>query len=93
MNFPKPKDYPKTIYIREITWKIQFTKKIIHFGDTEPNKHVIRIKIGMSDRETFNTFVHEVLHAMDFSHKINLNHKTVYALEVAIAEFLVDNFL
>jgi hypothetical protein len=89
----EPNKYPKKIYIKNETYRIVFTDKIEHYGDTDPVKNLIRIRAGMSRRETFNTFVHELIHAMEFTHNIKLKHKAVYKLERAIVELLVDNFL
>ncbi len=90
---PDPSKYPKRIFIKNETYRIVFTDKITHYGDTDPVKCRIRIRAGMSRRETYMTFIHEILHAMAFAGDFKLKHKTVYALEKSIFELLCDNFL
>lgn len=90
---PDQDKYPKKIYIRNDVYKVVFKEGLKDFGDTDPVKLVIRIKSGMSKRETFSTFIHEVLHALEFSHDIKIKHKQVHKMERALFELLVDNFL
>lgn len=94
-QLPPASKYPKKIYIRNECYKIKFTKRIQHFGDTDPVSRVIRIRAGMSKRETFKTMIHELLHALSFEggKRLKMRHKLVYALEDAITELLLDNFL
>lgn len=92
-QLPAQKDYPKKIHIRNETYKIVFSKRIKHYGDTDPVKCVIRIRAGMSRRETFMTFIHEMLHAIAFEGEFKLKHKLVYELERYLFEVLVDNFI
>lgn len=92
-QLPKPHKYPRRIHIKNETYRIVFTSKIKHYGDTDPVKCVIRIRSGMSARETFSTFIHELLHAVAFEGDFKLKHKTVYSLEQALFELLIDNFI
>ncbi len=92
MKVPEIKDYPKKIYIRGDVYRIVFIKNLKELGVTSTDPDVIKIKAGMSKNETFKTFIHEVLHAMEFSWPIELSHKTVYRLEEAIFSLLIDNF-
>lgn len=92
-KLPSIKHYPKKVFVRNFTYTVKFTDKITHYGDTDSKKKEIRIKKGMSERSTFITFIHELLHALSDEHKLDLKHDTVYALEEALAELLVDNFL
>jgi hypothetical protein len=92
---PKASQYPKRIYVKGEVYKVTFTTKIKHFGDTDSETKVIRIRSGMSKRETFKTFLHELLHAIEFEcdFKSTLKHSQIYDLEDAIFELLIDNFL
>lgn len=90
---PEQKNYPKKVFVTNEYYRIQFCKRMKDFGLTDPVKLVIKIKAGMSKRETFCTFIHELIHAIEFSHNIKIKHKTVYKLERALFELLVDNFL
>lgn len=85
--------YPKKVWIKNECYRVVFSKSIKHYGETDALSKTIRIRFGMSPRETMRTFIHECLHAMDFENpKLKLKHKQVYALEEAIYEFLYDNF-
>lgn len=93
MNIPKPSEYPKIIYFGAERYKIRFKKGLDCFGETDWDRKTIRIKYGMSRRETLATLIHELLHVAEFEAPIKLKHKTVYKLEKAIVELLIDNFL
>lgn len=90
---PKNRTYPKKIYFRSEVYKLKFVAKMEHYGETDPERKEIRIKKGMSDRETFKTLVHELLHLVEFEAPIKIRHKMIYKLEEAISELLMDNFL
>jgi len=92
-KLPTQKQYPKSIHFSLQTYEIRFVKNLKHYGDTDPEKKLIRIKAGLSPRMTLTTFVHELLHVIEFEHPLKLAHKTVYSLEAAILELLLDNFL
>lgn len=88
--------YPKTIEVGRDIYKIKFVKKFkdgVTLGETDPEKLEIRILKGMSKRETLSCFIHEVIHALEFSHEIGIKHKLVYQLERAALELILDNFL
>lgn len=93
MMIPRIKDYPKVIYLRGERYKLQFVKKCNYLGQTNAVKKTIKIKAGMSKNETFRTIIHEFLHLLEFEFPIKIKHKTVYKLEEAIFQLLIDNFL
>lgn len=88
-----PKTCPRIFYVGGEGYKILFTKKIKHCGDTDGAAKVIRIRLGMSPRETMATLIHELIHALDFEYNFKIKHKTVYKMERAMISFLLDNFL
>ncbi len=92
-KFPDPSKYPKLIYVTNESYKVVFIKKMKDYGETNYDKRIIKLRAGMSNRETFTTFIHEMLHALHHEHGFKLKHKQVYALEKSIFELLVDNFL
>lgn len=92
-KLPNPANYPASVYVTNESYRIVFSSKLQDFGICDPEKKTITIKSGMSDRETFNTLVHELLHAIEFEHGLKIKHKMIYKLEKAIVEMLVDNFL
>lgn len=93
MRVPTAKQYPKKLSYGSETYKVRFVKKLNNVGETDGIEKEIRIRADMSDTETLRTFIHEVLHLLEFEHPIKIKHKTVYKLEVAIFNFLLDNFL
>jgi hypothetical protein len=93
MRIPTAKQYPASVSIRGETYKILFVKNLDCLGETNWEDKTIKIRAGMSKNETFRTFIHESLHAIEFDWPVNLKHKTVYKLEKAIFQFLLDNFL
>lgn len=93
MKIPKHSEYPKQLWVKGDSYKILFVKNLKFLGETDSEKHTIKIKAGMSKNETFRTFIHEALHALEFSYPIKIKHKTVYKLEKAIFQLFIDNFL
>lgn len=92
-RFPKISDYPKSIYVRAETYKVIFKSTLPEdtLGWTDSGTHTISIKNGLSPRETFSTFVHELLHALEFEGNLKIKHKTVYKLEKMLVELYIDN--
>ena len=88
-----PRGYPKKIYFQGECYKVQFKKRLGCYGETNAKRKTIHIHSGMSPRETLATFIHELLHVVEFEGPVKLKHKTVYKLERAIMELLLDNFL
>jgi hypothetical protein len=60
-------------------------------GYCDSESKVLFIKDGQLVDETFKTVIHELLHAIDDTYKIKLSHTQVRKLELAIAEFLIQN--
>ena len=87
----KIKDYPTSLYIGGEEYTIRFCN-IKHCGDTNAATKMIRIRRGMSERETLATLVHELLHAGEFEFGIKVKHKAIYKFERAIMSLLLDNF-
>lgn len=91
----KKREYPKEIYIGGSVYKIKFVRTVLrdhgNAGCCDPEKKEIRIKYGQSPKETFSTFVHECIHALEFEHDLRISHKLVYQLELAVMDFLMQN--
>ena len=93
MKVPAVKDYPKVIYVRGDAYKLSFVKRLDCHGITDSGRKTIKIRAGMSAHETFRTVIHEVLHAIEFTHPVRMKHETVYKLEQALFELILDNGL
>jgi hypothetical protein len=94
-RLPTPTKYPKKLHVRQEIYRVIFTSRLDKdtLGITDSGDRTIRIKLGMSRRQTFRTFIHEVLHALEFEFGIKIKHKSVYKYSKAIHHLLVDNFL
>ena len=99
----KKKDYPKELRIGDSVYRVKFvsylrgyTKKgklEVLYGVCDPSTLEIFISRRLDLEETFKTFVHEVLHAIEFEYDIELKHSLIGKLEQPIFEFLRDNVL
>lgn len=97
-GLPDPKKYPRRVYVRDSYYKILFVEaedKDLDgaIGICDPARQFIKIRKGMSPRETLATFIHEMAHALEFEYNIPIKHKAVYKLEKAVFNLLLDNFL
>lgn len=89
-----PKRYPSTLIFNGEEYKIKFVKKFSEkdtVGECDPSSREIRIKTGQTPKETYKTFLHECLHAIEEEFKVPLKHAVVYKLEDAFFRFLVEN--
>lgn len=92
-KLPKNSSYPTKIYFADECYSLKFKEKFHCYGETDGNKKTITIKSGMSRRATLATVIHELLHVIEFEAPIKMKHKTIYKLEQAIVELILDNFL
>lgn len=53
----------------------------------------IFLTIHQSDTEKIKTLIHEVLHAIEFEYKMDISHKSVEILEIALYRVLKLNKL
>jgi len=91
----KPPNIPARLKIKnrvvyEIVWVDSFKDPDV-LGECRFDVRQIALKKGQSQRETFKTFVHEVIHAMEFEREIKIAHKAIYQLEDAIFYLLFHN--
>lgn len=81
-------------------WTVRFVKYIPHdkpgrycLGASDPEEQTIYILMGQKPRERLSTFVHELIHVLEYEYNISIPHRLVYSLEDPIVRFLVDNYL
>lgn len=96
MKYPKIKDYPDSINIGFKTWRVRFVKKIDGGeedwrGYCSDDDRTILIVSGQGRRATYETFIHECLHAIEYEYKITISHKTIYELEAPLAHLILGN--
>jgi len=88
------RDYPKTLVIGKATYTVEMvphiheTKKRVQRGECCPNTKRIKLLETLNSVELFETFIHEVLHAIEFEGGFKIKHKTIYDLEVPLAKFI-----
>jgi hypothetical protein len=96
MKLPGVRDYPNWIIVNNDPWDLKFTKKSPDdledtLGLCHPGEKCLYIKLGQSRREILETFIHELLHAMEDEYEFNIPHKVVGELEKPLADFLIQN--
>lgn len=57
-----------------------------------PSDMEISIKTGQIREERISTWLHEVIHSWEQAYDLEMSHDLVYKLEVALFNFLKDNF-
>lgn len=93
LRLPTQKEYPKEIHFGHEVYKIKFVKKFKHFGETDSEKKTIVLRDGLGPVQLLSTFIHELLHVIEFEKPLKIKHKHVYKLEQSLVEILLDNFL
>ncbi len=97
MILPKPGKYPKTVNVKDEIYRIRVVKRIPKcdasvFGLCDDGDKIIWIRRQQSPRGMFRTFIHELLHAVESEYKLNLNHKRINVLELALEALITDNY-
>ncbi|NCY21739.1 hypothetical protein EBX31_07265 [bacterium] len=97
---PRQKDYPKDIIVGDSVYLVRFVRAIggepagsdkETLGLCCPGEKEILLKQGMTPRERMSTFIHELLHAIEFEYEIDIPHKLVYQLEGPLTQLVLDN--
>jgi hypothetical protein len=57
----------------------------------ETRQRQIVLKRGMSKKDTWQTYIHELLHVIEFEFKIKISHKLIDQLEAPIFQILKLN--
>lgn len=99
MMWPRLRDYPSVLLVRDSLYDIVFRDRIRHqdVGECdgvccyETERLLVRKKQG-SKKDRFSTAIHEALHAMNEEWNIKLTHAQIYGLERAIIALIDDNF-
>jgi hypothetical protein len=94
----RKKDYPTELFIGDNVWDIKFVRKPLEndpycYGLCDPGELTISIRLGQSPEERLKTFLHELLHAVEYEYKIEIPHSLIARLEDPFARFLIDNYL
>lgn len=81
-------------------WEVIFTKAKLDqdaMGECDFIEEVIRINVAHKKHRTnshiLETLIHELLHAMEHEHEINLGHRVINKLEKPFRDFILGNLL
>ena len=100
---PRRSDYPRELLVGDAVYKIRFVRKIDEGGKVpegsdlevvglcDPSEKEILILQGLDPLERFKALIHELLHAIEFEHDIEMAHALIYKLEEPIAQLLIEN--
>jgi hypothetical protein len=93
MKLLNKKDYPVSIKIGPlgVDYKIEFVNDKKWFGKCSQKKQTIWLNSKLKKPQLFMTFIHEVLHAIEFELGLKVKHKTIYGFEDGLYNFLLDN--
>lgn len=78
----------KVVY--EVVWVDSFEDSNT-VGECRFDVKQIALKMNQSEKELMKTFIHEVLHAIEFERGVKIPHKTIYQLEDALFYILFHN--
>lgn len=90
------RDYPREIMVGEDLWAVRFVRRLpedSQLGLCDPSEQTIYIRLGQTQEERLKTFLHELLHAIEYEYKIVMPHRLIHRLEDPLARFLIDNYL
>lgn len=92
----KPK-IPKEMMIGDELWSVRFTRNIPSkdkdlYGLCDPSDKTIYIRPGLSYRQRLDTLIHELIHALEFEHGFELEHKHVYKIAEGLVNIWLENF-
>lgn len=93
MRAPKISQYPKVVLIgpAKIPYQIKFVRNKKWLGDCSAGKQRIRLVLPQSLDELLMTFLHEVLHAIEFESGKRVKHKNIYRFEEGLYWLLKSN--
>jgi hypothetical protein len=92
----KKRFYPSRVKVKDKHYTVSLVKAASaepsDRGTCDNKDRIILLRNSMTEKETYETFWHETLHALDYEYELKLTHPQVYALEKALAEFISANF-
>lgn len=95
MRLPKEAKYPTSIEVDGEDYRIIFVDQIEGnhtLGLCDPGNRTIQLARGQKPKELLATFIHEVLHAIEFERDLTISHKNVEELAQGLTAILLENF-
>lgn len=90
--------FPKQVTVGDSIWRIVFVRKVRLVKNPEnvmaatcAETQTIEIVYGLSRKELLETFLHEVMHAIEYEYDINIPHDVIYKMEPGLASFFAEN--
>jgi hypothetical protein len=98
----RQRDFPREIRVRDATYKVRFVRCITEAGDDPrsrrrtiglccPERRTIWIVQGLKPADRFDTYTHELMHALEFEWGLPIPHALIRKLELPIRRLIVDN--
>lgn len=95
----RQRDFPREFYVGDGLWTLRFVRRLdddpgrITWGLTDPSDKVIYIRMGQTAKGRLETFVHELLHAVEYEYEIEIPHALIYKLEGPLVRLILDNLV
>jgi hypothetical protein len=90
MKIPAKVKIKRGVYYK-VLWQEIIADDHSCMGITIKEDRTIIIKIGMSNTDTAKTFIHELIHAIEFEYNEPIPERIVYALDEGIFKVLKLN--
>lgn len=97
-KLPKANQYPKELLINGLNWRVIFVDQIEGkntLGLCDSETKTIQLVRKMEPKERAVSFIHEVLHAIEYSYNFDIDptvaHKIIYKLSEALVDTLIVN--
>lgn len=100
--FTRERDFPKTVRIKDTEYDVVFfNRKDAHKhgmdedwrGYACQHEKAILVRRGQDHQNRLATFVHEILHAIEFEYQVKIPHALIYKLEDPLTSLILDNLL
>lgn len=90
------RSYPSEIYIADHVWPVKFRRELfdncLGLCTYDGQQGLIELKQGQNPKELANIFMHECLHALEFSFGFEMSHETIYDLQSPLTMLFEQNY-
>lgn len=93
-KLPKPSQYPKELTINGISWRVVFVDQIQGedlLGLCDSENRTIQIIRRLKPKTRLAIFLHELIHAIEYSYSFSIPHGKIYKLSEALADVIIIN--
>lgn len=88
---------PRQLVIKGAHWNVVLTRTLNVcegeqiLGLCDPSLRTITIDKKQTPKQQWSTFMHEVLHALEFEYQVPISHKIIEKIEGPLGDFVKDN--